>query len=140
MNAALRESSEKIINDAAKNFDVARALEQLGAKIKNGKVTYPDDETFQACVNLVNSGIVKSSKRGNTDTATENFVAPEDLNTLQKAYADFAKEMGVPIVFFRGNKNFHDAYANQPQLFQDMLDAVNISDEQIAEKKTVALT
>lgn len=151
------------INDAAKNSDVARALEQLGATVKNGKVTYPDDETFQACVKLVNSGIVKSSQEGNTSTKIENFVDVKDLNPLQRAYAAFAKEMGVPIIFFRGNKNFHGAHANgisyynvdatfshefvywhefghwlknnQPQLFQEMLDAADITKAQLDEKR-----
>lgn len=160
---ALREVSEKIINDAAKNPDVARAIEQLGAKIVDGKVTYPDDKTFQACVNLVNSGIVKSSQSGNVDTTIKNFVDPQDLNSFQRAFATFAKEMGVPIVFFRGAKNFHGAHANgisfynadanfshewvywhefghwlknnQPELFGKLSDAANVTDKQIAEKK-----
>lgn len=71
--------------------------------------------------------------------------------------------MGVPIVFFRGAKNFHGAHANgisfynadanfshewvywhefghwlknnQPELFGKLSDAANVTDEQIAEKK-----
>ena len=107
--------------------------------------------------------IKRFSMRGNTNTTIENFVDVKDLNPLQRAYAAFAKEMGVPIIFFRGNKNFHGAHANgisfynvdatfshefvywhefghwlknnQPQLFQEMLDAADITKAQLDEKR-----
>ena len=42
--------------------------------------------------------IKRFSMRGNTNTTIENFVDVKDLNPLQRAYAAFAKEMGVPLV------------------------------------------
>ena len=41
-----------------------------------------------------------------------SLIAPEKLSKRQQGIADFGKEMGMPVVFFRGTKNLHGFHAN----------------------------
>lgn len=52
-----KEITDEQINEAAKNPDTANALEQLGAKVEDGKVTFPDTETRDAVENFIETQI-----------------------------------------------------------------------------------
>ncbi len=105
----------------------------------------------------------KFSVRDNIETKMDKILAPEELDNKQKATAEFAKKMGVPVIYFKGNKKFHGAHSNgityinvdsetshdwifwhesfhwlaknNPALFNEVAKAVNISQEQIDDYK-----
>ena len=99
------------------------------------------------------------SKQGDVDTTIKNFVAHKDLTPAQKLLQSFGKKLGVKVVFFANpDSNFHGAHtngiifinvnskmplgkvfwhesmhwlkSNNPKLYQQLVKAAGITDEQ----------
>ena len=113
-----------------------KAALEYGAKSENGKVTFADaaqeKEFLQVAKALLSAGARKFSKAWHgsvTDYILEKFsarrqeeikkmldgialVSPNRLSPRKRALRDWGHEMGVPVVFFKGDPSLHGFHSD----------------------------
>lgn len=103
------------INEAIKVTYAKNALEQVGAKINNGKVSFPDAATKNAAIEALKNWETpdfKLSSTGNSRLDVTDVVAPEELTPQQKLLQSFGEKLGVKTIFVRDtDSTAHGAYA-----------------------------
>ena len=113
--ASSDEWTDARINEAIKVTYAKNALEQVGAKINNGKVSFSDAATKNAAIEALKNWETpdfKLSSTGNSRLDVTDVVAPEELTPQQKLLQSFGEKLGVKTTFFRNdNADFHGAHA-----------------------------
>ena len=103
------------INEAIKVTYAKNALEQVGAKINNGKVSFPDAATKNAAIEALKNWETpdfKLSSTGNSRLDVTDVVAPEELTPQQKLLQSFGEKLGVKTIFVRDtDSTAHGAHA-----------------------------
>ena len=165
------ELTDEKIYEMAKIENISRAISSLGGHVEN-VIWYDDEKSRQAVQHFLENNLHPvsmyslnlSGDKNIKITQIDRFLAPEDLNSKQTAISQFAKNMGVPVLFFKGNKKFHGKFSNgliylnvdtetsydwvfwhenfhwlaqnNPALFKEIADAVEITQKQISDYRT----
>ena len=102
-----------------------KAAIEYGATEKDGEVTFENPEREKEFVRIAEAlqgDVAKKLSANRQETLSKvlkevDFIAPEKLTKRQQGIADFGKEMGMPIVFFKGAKNLHGFHASNGVTF-----------------------
>ena len=103
----------------AVNPNLENAIKQFNGTMVNGQVSFknPADEIMfkQHLKNLNNPHfniLDKWSKQGTHQATIDNFVDPKDLTPQQRSIGELGKQLGTPILFFKGSEELNGAHAN----------------------------
>ena len=102
-----------------------KAAIEYGATEKDGEVTFENPEREKEFVRIAEAlqdDVAKKLSANRQETLSKvlkevDFIAPEKLTKIQQGIADFGKEMGMPVVFFKGAKNLHGFHASNGVTF-----------------------
>ena len=139
-------------------FKASKLLNEHGVK----GISYVDDCDGRCYVVFDDQAIKildKWSKQGKHQPIIENFIDPKDLTTQQQSISELGKQLGTPIIYFKGSEELNGAHANgityinvdskvdpqwtfwhesghwlkaqHPELIKDIISNLNITKQQI---------
>lgn len=158
---SMYEIFDSAASNAQKNIAIREQARELIKKWNHRELT--PEQAYGEMAKLLGLS-TKLSARGELEPDFKNVIEAKNLNSKQKAITEFAKRMGTPINFFKGRKDLHGAFrngeiylnansatsydwtfwhevfhwmvANNPALYSEIVDAVEISQAQIEDYRS----